>query len=736
MAEQTTTLHVYGMRCAGCVSAVERGLAAIPGVHRATVNLATGEATVAHESATTPQQLATAIEKAGFEADADAGDSEQAQAATARPDRSEHGELTLPGLIIAAAMAAAVMLMMFLWHTPASAWAQLALATPIQIWLGRPFYRGAWHALKNGRAEMDTLVALGTTAAWGYSTFVTVFHFYEDIHAHIYFDTAVMILVLIGLGRMLERRARRSAGDAIAGLMELQPPQAIVLRNGQEQTIPASQVRPGDRVRVRADQRIPVDGTVSEGESSVDQAVVTGESLPVEVAPGAAVIGGTLNLGGSFIMEATRTGRATVLSQVIDLVRSAQASKSRIQRLVDRVSGVFVPIVVVVALLALGGWAVLGDGERGLISMIAVLIIACPCALGLATPMAIMVGTGLGARRGILIKDTAVLERAGKLTHVVLDKTGTLTDGRATVTDIEPLDGASMDERAILRLTASVEAASSHPLGRALVSAAERRGIATEPVEGFNSITAGGVRGRVDGHEVIVGRFSTLAEQGVEGLEAVQGRWQSALKGRRTAVMVAVDRRPVGIIGFADTIRAEAGEVVARLKKMGLAVTMMTGDHEQAARRVADELGIDHVIAEVFPADKQGEVEKLRGQGQVVAMVGDGVNDAPALAAADLGIAMGRGPGGEGGGTDIAMDAGHVVLVGGQLRSVPAAIALSRATMRRIWLGLGWAFIYNIGLIPVAALGLLHPMFAAAAMSASSISVVLNALYLRRMRIF
>ncbi len=738
MAEKTTTLHVYGMRCAGCVSAVEKGLTAVPGVGEASVNLATGEATISHEATTTAEQLSHAIADAGFEAAMASAD--QTDETDARPDRSEPGELTLPGLVVASILAAAVMLLMFLWHAPASAWAQMALATPIQFWLGRPFYRGAWHALRNGRAEMDTLVALGTSAAWGYSAFVTIAMLFhgpggEGGMVHVYFDTAVMILVLIAVGRMLEKRARRHAGDAIAGLMDLQPPQAIVIRDGEEQTIAAAQVERGDHVRIRADQRIPVDGTIIEGESSVDQAIVTGESLPVEVGPGSSVIGGTLNLSGTFLMEATRTGRDTVLSQVIDLVRRAQASKSRIQRLVDRISGVFVPIVVVIALLALGGWSLAGESLKGLMSMIAVLIIACPCALGLATPMAIMVGTGLGARRGILIKDTAVLERAGKLTHVILDKTGTLTDGRAAVTAIEPLDGSGMDESQVLQLAASVEAASNHPLGRAMVNAAATRGVDTIGVEQFASITAGGVRGRVDGREIIVGRLSTLREQGIGVTEEVEQHFNEATARHRTAVMVAVDGRPVAVIGFADTIRPEAARVVGQLQSMGLTVLMITGDSEQAARQVAETLGIDEKIAEVFPADKQGQVEKLREQGAIVAMVGDGVNDAPALAAADLGVAMGRGPGGEGGGTDIAMDAGHVVLVGGQLSAVPVAISLSRATMQRIWLGLGWAFIYNVALIPVAALGLLHPMFAAVAMSASSISVVLNALYLKRKRL-
>ncbi len=724
-----TTLQVHGMRCAGCVASVEKGLRNTPGVSDASVNLATGDAVVSHDkSQVDAAQLVEAVSKAGYEAEA--GESEAAGGHT-----HETGDLSLRQLLIAGLAAVAIMaLAMIRPHANWSHWVQFALALPLQIWLGRPFYKGAWQAAKSGRAEMDTLVALSTTVAFGYSVVATVAGF-----GTVYFETAVMILVLIGLGRVLEGRARRRAGDAIRGLMELQPAEAQVIRNGETKTIAVSEIRQGDHVRVRPGQRVPVDGKVVDGESTIDKSMVTGESEPIEIGKHDEVIGGTLNQTGAFTVEATATGKSTVLSQIIEMVRRAQASKARIQRIVDRVAGVFVPIVVAISIVALAGWWITGEPVYGLRAMIAVLIVACPCALGLATPTAMMVGTGLGAKHGILIKDASVLERAGQLTHVILDKTGTLTVGRASVSDVKRIeyasnggeDGAGLSEEEILQLAASVETSSEHPLGKALVNYAYERGIELSDVSDFQSITAGGVRGKVDGHEVVVGRFQTLREEGVSDLDEVKPQWQQHLEEARTAVMVAVDGRAVALIGYNDTIKPEAGDIVARLHKAKLRVTMMTGDHEAAAKRVAEQVGIDDVMAEVVPSEKQSKVESLRNEGKVVAMVGDGINDAPALAAADLGIAMGGGEEGKGGGTDIAMDAGDVVIVGGQLVGVPRAISLSRATMRRIWIGLFWAFIYNLVLIPFAAFNIIHPMIAAAAMSLSSVSVVGNALYLR-----
>lgn len=756
-------LNIYGMRCAGCVSAVEKSLLSVPSVSSASVNLATGEARVTWAEPGEADALVEAIRKAGFDAEA----SESAGDGAGRRDEEPYEVTSRLWVLIPAGFLAAFVMVLHLkfHHVTWADWTQFVIGTVIQVWFGRPFYRGAWHALKQRRADMDTLVAMGTTVAYGFSTLVLLV---PAVKGDLYFDTSVMILVLIGLGRRLEQRARRSAGEAIRGLMDLQPPTALVMRDGEAVEVPVGQVRVGDELLVKSGRRIAVDGEVIEGRGSVNQAILTGESMPAEIEPGDEVIGGTTNVSGSFTFRATRTGKQTMLSRIIDQVREAQAAKSRIQRLVDRISGVFVPVVVVIALLSMAGWSVAGRAEVGLFAMIAVLIVACPCALGLATPMAMMVGTGIGARRGILIKNTRALEQAGKITHIILDKTGTLTEGRPELKKLEPLTGAGVSRTELLGLAATVEVRSDHPLGRAMVEAAEQEGIEVGAVEQFADMAAGGVRGEVGGRMVMVGRPKTLAEQGVEGIDEHSEVWESWSSEPYTVVMIAVDGRPAGLASFGDRIREEAKAVVGRLHGLGLTVMMMTGDQQAAAEQVAREVGVDRVEAGVFPGDKQAMVVRLQGEGHRVAMVGDGVNDAPALAAADLGIAMGasgagggrggdpsaagsgeetaapvdgsgggsgstsRGSGGSGGGgTDIAMDSGDLVLVGGRLTGVPVAIELSRATFWRIKTGLGWAFIYNIALIPLSAAGMLNPMWAAAAMSLSSVSVVINALTLR-----
>ncbi|MCC5831350.1 MAG: copper-translocating P-type ATPase [Phycisphaeraceae bacterium] len=724
MGSRTHTFLVHGMRCAGCVSAVERQLLESPGVASASVNLATGEARIQGQSIIDPQPLIDAIRQAGFEAEPAP---EDGAISPTRKRADDNQSLWL--LVPAGVLAAVVMVLHMAYHHHAWAdWLQFAIATVIQAWLGAPFYRGAWHALQRRRADMDTLVALGTSVAYGYSAVVLL----TAIKGDLYFDTAVMILVLIGLGRRLEHRARRTAGEAIRGLMELQPPTAIRLEDGKPVEVPVGQIVPGDHLLIKPGQRIAVDGSIIEGQGSVDQAIVTGESLPVELGVGDQVIGGTINLSGSFTFEATRTGKQTVLARIIEQVREAQSTKSRMQRLVDRVSGVFVPIVVGIAVLSLAAWTLYGDPDRGLFALIAVLIVACPCALGLATPMAMMVGTGLGARRGILIRNTTALEQAGRITHIILDKTGTLTEGHPKLQELLPAESGSLDRRELLHLAAGVESRSEHPLARAIVEAAGAEGIDPPAVEKFVSMTAGGVSGRVDGREVVIGRPGTLAECGVDGVDERDERWQALVRGPHTPVMIAVGGRLAGFATFGDSVRPEAAQVVKRLREMGLSVVIMTGDQPAAAREVASKVGIDDVEAGVFPGDKQRRVTEFRDAGHRVAMVGDGVNDAPALAAADLGIAIGASA--RGGGTDIAMDSGDIVLVGGKLTGVPTAIRLSRATFRRIKTGLGWAFIYNIALIPLAAAGMLNPMYAAAAMSLSSVSVVINALSLRWMR--
>lgn len=607
------------------------------------------------------------------------------------------------------------------WHTPVSAWLQFLLATPIQVVLGYGFYVGAWRGLRRFRADMDTLVALGTSVAYGYSVVATV-----GGQSIVYFDTAVVILVLIGLGRLLETRIKHSAAAAIRSLVNLQPPQAIVVRHGDQVTVTVDQVVPGDVVVVKPGQYVPTDGVVIEGQSTVDQSTFTGESVPVDVGPGSSVIGGTVNQTGAFRFRTTKTGRNTMLSQVIELVRQAQGSKAHIQRFADQVAAIFVPGVLVIAALTVVIWGLNGAWTTGLNATVAVLIVACPCALGLATPMAILVGTGLGAQHGILIKDAAALERAGKLSHLILDKTGTLTAGRLTVKEVIPAEPAT-DRNQLLRLAASVEHLSEHPLAEAIVRHARQRGLDLVPVTDFQSTTAAGVRGRIEGQTVVIGRIAALRQQGVVGLDDLLETRHQSLDATQTTVAVAIDGRFAGWIALEDKLKPNARQVVTQLRHLGLKVILMTGDHPSPATVIAQELGIQpqDVMAQVMPEDKQAKVTELQQKGHVVAMVGDGINDAPALAAADIGIAMG-------GGTDIAMEAGHVVLVSGDLHALIRAIRLSRATMRRIYGGLFWAFVYNLVLIPVAATGNLHPMFAAGAMSLSSASVVLNALWLRR----
>ncbi len=736
------------MRCAGCVNHVEKGLAAVPGVARASVNLAMEQATVVHDPAQAPvARLIQAVQEAGYEAE----DASAASAALATgpppagPERAPAGAAPAAGhrhgpagdwgwrLVAGAVLGAPVVVLAMFFRDPAwSPWVQFALATAVQVLLGWPYYRGALKSLRHGRADMDTLVALGTTVAYGYSAGVMVRALTGGAgilphSAVVFFDTSVVILVLISVGKLLEARARHSAAAAIRGLISLQPPEAAVVRHGHEVKIPVAEVKPGDVVIVRPGQRVPVDGVVLDGASAIDQSMVTGESIPEEVSPGSSVIGGTLNRDGAFHFRAQRTGSQTVLAQIVELVRQAQGSKARVQRIADAVAGVFVPVVMLLALLALAGWG-LGAGQwsAGLTALVAVLIVACPCALGLATPAAIMVGTGLGAGLGIIIKDAAALERAGRLTHIILDKTGTLTTGRPAVTQVHPLL-PGMDEDRLVALAASVEQGSEHPLGRAIVRYAQERGLNMTAAQQFAAITAGGVRGRVGDSSVLVGKSQTLREQGVQGLEAAKTAAAQLEEQGQTVVIVAVDGQASGLIALADEAREEAAEVVAELGRLGLKVTLMTGDNAATGRAVARGAGIEDVLAGVLPADKEAKVRDLQNTGAVVAMVGDGINDAPALAAADVGLAVAA----AGGGTDIAQEAGHIVLVADDLWALPRAIRLSRATMRRIYAGLFWAFIYNLVLIPLAMAGRLDPMLAAGAMAFSSISVVLNALWLK-----
>ena len=668
-------LPVGGMTCAACARSIERTLAATPGVARASVNLATETATVEYDPARARvRDFIGAIQDLGYSVPENA----------ARPPAEQ---LYLRRLIVAACFALPVMALGMLHRWP---WVQLALTLPVVLYSGAGFYSAAWTALRHRSANMNSLIALGTGTAFLYSVYETARGGHE-----VYFEAAAVIIALILTGRLLEARARAKAGAAIRRLMDLEPPRARVLRDGAEAEVPVAEVRRGDIVVVRPGERIPVDGAIVAGESAIDESMLTGESMLVEKGLGGAVFSGSFNRSGSFRFTATQVGRGTVLRRMIEMVRQAQGARAPVARLADVVSGYFTLGVLAAAALTFAVWFFLGPFAGAMVNAVAVLIIACPCALGLATPTAIMVGTGRGAERGILIKGGEALEMAYRIDTVVLDKTGTLTHGKPVVTAILPAAGFS--EAELLRLAASAERYSEHPLGKAVVEASAARGIElAEPAE-FAATAGHGVRARVDGRQVAVSR---------------------------PGVTVTVDAAAAGSFEIADTIKPEAAASVARLRAMGLDVWMLTGDSRAVAERVAGEAAIDHVLAEVLPDQKAAEIRKLQATGKRVAMVGDGINDAPALAQADLGIAMGSG-------TDIAIEAGDITLMRGDLNGVPDAIELSRRTMRVIRQNLFWAFAYNTLGIPVAALGLLSPMLASGAMALSSVTVVTNSLRLR-----
>jgi len=598
------------------------------------------------------------------------------------------------------------------------------LATPVQVIVGRQYIVGAWKALRNRTANMDTLIAMGSLAAYLYSVAVLigiVLGVSDAIGGHVYFETAAVILTLITLGKLLEARAKGRTSEAIKKLMGLAPKTATLLRDGMEVEVPVSDLVVGDQVLVRPGERIPVDGTVIEGQSAVDESMLTGESLPVNKSAGSTVIGATVNKQGWLVIEATQVGAQTALAQIIRLVEQAQGSKAPVQRMADQVSSVFVPVVLVLALLTFLGWLVIGQAgfTPALVHAVAVLVIACPCALGLATPTAIMVGTGKGAELGILFKNSAALESTQRVQVGALDKTGTITRGEPGVTDIIPV--GECDEVELRRLAASAERGSEHPLGEAVVRAAQQRNLTLVQPEAFEAESGLGIRASVDGRQVRVGSPRYMDDQHIAPLHdqiaALQGKG-------RTAVLVAVNEQIAGLIGIADTLKPGSKEAVAALQQMGLEVVMITGDNALTAQAIANEVGVQRVLADVLPGDKAQAVQQLQAEGKRVAMVGDGLNDAPALAQADVGMAIGTG-------TDIAIEASDVTLVSGDLRGVQRAIGLSKATMRTIYQNLFWAFIYNIILIPVAMLGLLVPMLAAAAMAFSSVFVVSNSLRLR-----
>ena len=728
--QERLELGLTGMTCAACAARIEKVLNRVPGVHAA-VNFATERATVGFDSAiATPDQLIAAVVRAGYgasvrrESEAERADDKARKQREYRSLKREFvvsAILTLPLLAQMAPMLASGGLFSA-GHTELipRGW-QLALATPVQFWIGRRFYVSAWHALRGGGANMDVLVVLGTTMAWAFSALVTVL----GLRQHVYFEAGAAVITLVLLGKLLEARAKAGTSAALEGLMHLQPKIAHVLRGGVASDVPLSLVVSGDRFIVRSGESIPVDGVVRGGSSSTDESMLTGESLPAPKNAGAMVFAGTLNQEGMLTCEATGVGNSTLLAGIVRLVAEAQGSKAPIQRLADKVSGIFVPVVVVVAALTFAlTWWIAGDATRALVHAVAVLVIACPCALGLATPTAIMVGTGRGAQSGILIRNASALEQAGRLQTLIVDKTGTLTEGRPVVTDIAAFGGASRAE--LLLTAASLEQGSAHPLAKAVLAAASAEGIATSTLAQFTSVPGRGVQGMVGGarETSMLGSLDYLADNGVVVSRETYAAMQSAGK---TLIAVASGGRALGILALADAVRPSSLGAVARLQAAGIDVVMLTGDNAATAQAVATAVGITDFRAGVLPADKADAVRLLKSRGVVTGMVGDGVNDAPALAAADVSFAIGAG-------SDIAIEAADVTLIRNDLNAVVDAILLSRATLRKIRQNLFFAFAYNVLGIPLAAAGLLNPIIAGAAMAASSVSVVSNALLLKRWR--
>ena len=751
MAEVKTTFPIKGMHCASCVRVLEKTLSRVVGVKEANVNLATEKTTVTYDDKEcTPEQMESAVAGVGYKASLPSSDGKAMVEGEAIDEDKEKAEKlkelkSLKNKVIVSLIIGALIfwggfpgLMDIAPSFLKNFWLQLVLATIVQFWPGLEFYKATIPALKHRTANMDTLVAIGTTAAYLYSAAVTIFPQIIQglgVEPLPYFDVATIVIGLILLGRYFEAKAKIGTSEAIKKLIGLQAKTARVLRDGKEVDIPINEVVIGDIIRVRPGEKIPVDGVIQDGESSIDESMITGESIPVDKARGDTVVGATMNKSGTFTYKATKVGQETMLAQIIKLVQEAQGSKAPIQRVADLISSYFVPIVIMLSIATFAVWYVFGGSQAflfALLNTVAVLIIACPCAMGLATPTAIMVGTGIGAEHGILIKDAESLEIAHKVNSIVFDKTGTLTKGQPEVTDIIPANQVSKAE--LLKVSASVEKGSEHSLAEAIVKGAEKKSVALSKVEKFKAIAGHGVAGLVDGKQVYFGNRK-LMEQEKIGIGNYLEQIERLENEGKTVMMLGIGGKLAGLIGVADTIKDSAKEGVEALQKRGIEVIMITGDNQRTANAIAQKLGIKRILAEVLPDQKEAEIRKIQSEGKVVAMVGDGINDAPALAAADIGIAMGTG-------TDVAIEAADITLINKDLRSVASAIELSKKTMRTIKLNLFWAFGYNVILIPVA-MGILYPfftilmnpIFASVAMATSSISVVSNSLLLKRVKI-
>jgi len=747
VATKKSIFPVGGMTCASCVARVEEALSSVPGVISASVNLASEKATVEYLEGTGLADMRRAVKDAGYELGPEAQALEDVTTAAQREIRVIRSRF-----IIAVILAAAIMALMWSPSFAGKSYLLWALATPVQFWAGLRFYRGAWGALKHKTSDMNTLIAVGTSVAYFYSMIAVLFpglFATGVVELHLYFDTSAAIIALILLGRFLEARARGQTSEAIKKLIGMQPKTALVIRDSKEREIPIEEVQVGDLILVRPGDRVPVDGIVRQGYSSVDESMITGESIPVEKKVGDEVIGATINKTGSLQFEATKVGKDTMLAHIVRMVEEAQGSKAPIQRLVDVIASYFVPAVIGIAIVTFVVWYFVGPAPAltfAFLNFVAVLVIACPCALGLATPTAIMVGTGKGAEHGILIRNGEALERAHQINTVLLDKTGTLTRGEPSVIDVIAAPFSSPEE--VLRLSASAEHSSEHPLGEAVVKAALEKKLELSPSSDFNAIPGQGIEAIVEGKKLCLGNLMLMKERGFS-LNGLEKKAAEFLERGKTVMFLGRDSQVAGIIALADTLKPGAKEALQALHKMTIETAMITGDNRRTAEAIAREAGIDRVLAEVLPEHKAGEVKKLQEEGKVVAMVGDGINDAPALAQADVGIAIGTG-------TDVAMETGDITLIRGDLMGVATAISLSKRTMRTIRQNLFWAFAYNTALIPVAAgvlylafgnvgvpsglhfilgeYGFLNPILAAAAMAASSITVVSNSLRLRRFK--